>query len=81
MKTYDKPINTEQDVKAFFRHLVYDLKINFHPDDDLFLVSPTELTPTQSDHYNKLLDDCFAVCGDERIYDIANDIIKEEGGI
>ena len=81
MKEFTHPINTEEDVKAFFRHLVHDLKINFHPDDDFILVSPTKLTPAQSDHYNKLLDDCFAVCGDERIYDIANDILKEEVGI
>ena len=27
-------IGTVEDVKDFFRHLVYDLDLNFHPDDD-----------------------------------------------
>ena len=30
----DSHIKTVEGVKAFFHHLVYERKVNFHPDDD-----------------------------------------------
>lgn len=85
MKEFTQPISTEQDVKAFFRHLLRDLKINFHPDDDFGTYINMEThEPTMTDkeayHYNMLMEKCFDVCG-ESVYDVANDLFKEEVGI
>lgn len=60
-------INNVNDVKTFFHHLVYDLKINFHPDDDFADYIDVEtkeksFTTQDVDLYNRLMDESFSVC-------------------
>ncbi len=60
-------INSVKDVEVFFRYLVVERKVNFHPDDDFAnYVSLKDHTPTFSDEevaiYNRLMDESFEVC-------------------
>jgi len=63
----DSIIATVDDVKEFFRHLVNDRKVNFHPDDrfeDYASCEDGSKTFTQKECavYNHLMDKCFEVC-------------------
>lgn len=80
-KTYstDAHITSADGVKDFFRHIVYDLSINFHPDDDFKDYTSYEthegvMSDEQAELYNRLMDEAFDVCGDET-YDIACEIL------
>ena len=73
----DSHIQSVEDVKMFFHHLIDERKVNFHPDDDFAnYVSLKDHAPTFTDEevviYNRLMDESFDVC--ERaavdIYDI-----------
>ena len=81
--TSDSHITTVEDVKVFFRHIVYDLDINFHPDDDFkdYVNSTTgerSMDDKQAELYNRLMDEAFEVCGDEdMVYEIGCDLLKE----
>lgn len=56
-----------KDVEAFFRHIFFDRKVDFHPDDDFSVFEnqttgePTFL-PEEAEKYNAMMDDCFQVC-------------------
>ena len=81
--TSDSHITTVEEVKAFFRHIVFDLDINFHPDDDFkdYVNSPTgerSMDDEQAELYNRLMEEAFEVCGDEdMVYEIGCDLLKE----
>lgn len=82
--TMNNHINTIDEVKDFFRYLVNDRKVNFHPDDNLFdYVSIETNKPTFCDYearlFNEMMNDAFDTCEDEGedIYEIANDIVAE----
>ena len=60
-------INSVEDVKTFFHHLVHDCKVNFHPDDNFAdYISIEAKTPSFTNDevsiYNRLMDECFDVC-------------------
>lgn len=79
--TYDSQITNIEDVKKFFRHIVYDLDINFHPDDDFkdyvtFENGEKCMDYEQANLYNHLMDEAFGVCGD-KVYEISCDLLKE----
>lgn len=76
----DFKIKTVTDVKKFFHHLVFDRKVNFHPDDDFSeYVSIDGKTPTfnanEVKQYNRLMKQAFDVCekNGKDIYEIAMD--------
>ncbi len=63
----DSKVTTADDVKEFFRHLVNDRMVNFHPDDrfeDYVSCEDGSKTFTQEECvvYNHLMDECFEVC-------------------
>lgn len=58
---------TVQEVKEFFKYLVNERKLNFHPNDDFAnYVSYDEKTPSftkeEVDVYNRLMEESFKVC-------------------
>ncbi|TXK26544.1 hypothetical protein FVR03_21720 [Pontibacter qinzhouensis] len=71
-------INSRESVAAFFKFIIEDLDLNFHPDtpftDYTCLVTdrPT-FTIEAAVHYDILMDDCFMWCDFHRedIYEIA----------
>jgi len=74
-------ITTAEEVKRFFRHIVYDLDINFHPDDDFREYVNHEtggrtMDDEQAALYNRLMDEAFDVCGDE-VYEIGSRLLRE----
>jgi len=82
---YDHKIDTIDDVKAFFRFLIEQKSLNFHPDDDFSeYINIKTNEPTFSEreitHYNKLMEDCFEVCHKENveIYSIAMIVLKDQ---
>ena len=75
--TEDSHIECLNDVKTFFHHVVFERKVNFHPDNDFADYGSTEArTPTFSPNevavYKRLLDESFKVCEDcgKDIYEI-----------
>ena len=65
-------ITSVKDVEVFFHHLVFERKVNFHPDDDFAnYVSLKDHTPTFSEEevviYNRLMDESFDVCDKENV--------------
>ena len=76
-------IGTVEDVKDFFRHLVYDLDLNFHPDDDFksYVDNKTGeriIDDEQADLYNRLMEESFEACGnDDMVYEIGFELLKE----
>lgn len=56
-----------KDVEAFFHHIVYDRKVNFHPDDSFedyidILTKEASFTSDECNIYNRLMDEAFEVC-------------------
>lgn len=76
-------IATVEDVKDFFRHLVYDLDLNFHPDDDFksYVDNKTGeriMDDEQADLYNRLMEESFEACNnDDMVYEIGFELLKE----
>ena len=70
-------ITSIEDVVLFFTHLVDEKHICFHPDDG-FEGNFDNLTVLETKNYDRLMDECFAVCEEigEDIYALALDIIK-----
>ena len=76
--TTKSKINSVDDVKVFFKHLLYDRKVNFHPDEDFAnYVSSNTHKPSFSRNevplYNRLMSESFDVCSkvdEELIYKI-----------
>lgn len=81
MKEFE--IKSPEDVGRFFFWLVFDCKINFHPDDDFGQYENLEThEPTFSDgearYYNYTMSECFDICEKHGrdIYAIANSVLK-----
>ena len=81
--THNSHITTVEEVKDFFRHIVYDLGINFHPDDDFkeyvdYATGERTMDDNQAELYNRLMDEAFDACEDEEmVYEIGYDLLKE----
>ena len=81
--TQDSHISTAEEVHDFFRHIVFDLDINFHPDDDFadYIDTKTSCRIMDDDEaalYNRLMDEAFEVFDDEdAIYEMACDLLNE----
>ena len=79
----DSHITTVEEVKAFFHHIVYDLDLNFHPDDDFksyvcYETGGRTMDDAQAALYNRLMDEAFDVCdNDDMVYEIGSEILKE----
>ena len=77
----DSHITTKEEVKDFFRHIVDDLGINFHPDDDFkdyvcYATGERTMDEEQAELYNRLMDEAFDICGDD-VYEIGGDLLFE----
>ena len=72
------------DVKTFVRHVIYDLDVNFNPDEDfrgyvnLNRQQQKSFTADEATRLNQQLEECFAVCEKEgvEIYAVALPILK-----
>ena len=81
--TQDSHITSVEEVRDFFHHIVYDLGINFHPDDDFksyvnYETGERSMDDEQAELYNRLMDEVFEVCNDEdMVYEIGCEMLKE----
>ena len=83
METREFKISLPEDVGRFFFWLVFDCKLNFHPDDDFEEYENREtgeitFSDESARYYNYTMRECFEVCEkhDRDIYEIANRIIN-----
>lgn len=65
-------IKSVKDVETFFHHIVYERKVNFHPDDMFEDYISCEsgvntFTIEECAIYNRLMDESFKICEKERI--------------
>ena len=65
-------IMTVKDVETFFHHIVFERKVNFHPDDMFEDYVPCEggintFTLGECAVYNRLMDESFAICENEGV--------------
>ena len=70
--TTDNNISTVKDVETFFHHIVFERKVNFHPDDMFEDYVSCEggintFTLEECAIYNRLMDECFKVCEKEGV--------------
>ena len=77
--TQDFHITNAEEVKSFFHHIVYDLGINFHPDDDFknyvsYKTGERTMYDEQAELYNRLMDEAFVVCGEEA-YEVGSELL------
>ena len=86
--TNESHILSVKDVEAFFHHIVFERKVNFHPDDMFEDCVSCEggintFTLEECAIYNSLMDECFAVCKSEDvdIYEIGLDELQTALGI
>ena len=85
--TQDSHITNAEEVKSFFYHIVYDLGINFHPDDDFknyvsYKTGERTMDDEQAELYNRLMDESFKACENEGadIYEIGVEILRHGKG-
>ena len=86
--TNESHILSVKDVEAFFHHIVFERKVNFHPDDMFEDYVSCEggintFTLEECAIYNRLMDESFAVCkkDDVDIYEIGLDELQTALGI
>lgn len=70
--TNESHIKSVKDVEAFFHHIVFERKVNFHPDNMFEDYVSCEggintFTLAECAIYNHLMDECFAVCKNEDV--------------
>lgn len=76
-------ITTKEEVKEFACHIINDLGIMFHPDDDFseyvnFETGNPCFSECEAKMYNHLMEECFGVCGeDDEIYDITFPVLQK----
>ena len=77
-------IKSVKDVETFFHHIVFERKVNFHPDDVFGDYVSCEggintFTIEECAIYNRLMDESFAVCKKEGvdIYEIGLEELQE----
>ena len=83
--TNESKIETLDDIKEFLRHIIVDLGIAFHPDDDPAFYQDENngffFTKEESDIVDKLTDQCFEVAKANAdvdfVYDTALDLLLE----
>ena len=81
--SHDSHITTVEGVKDFFHHIVYDLGINFHPDDDFsgyidLNTGARVMDDKQATLYNRLMEESFVTCDDEdMVYEMACELMKD----
>ena len=82
--THESHITTVEGVKDFFHHIVYDLSINFHPDDDFknyvcYETGKRTMNDEQAELYNRLMDEAFKACdNEEQVYEIGSNLLLEK---
>lgn len=76
-------IKLPEDVARFFFWLVFERRVNIHPDDSIDLYINTEtkgptFTPAEASYYEKVRLECFEVCDkyDVNIYDIGMRVLN-----
>lgn len=76
-------INTVDDVRMFFKYLVNDKELNFHPDTDFtdyinISTGKTIFSDEEITRYNRIMDSCFVVCNKHNvdIYDFGIQTLK-----
>ena len=80
-------IKTVDDVKSFFHDLVYNLHLNFHPDDSFnnYINDKNEdlFTKEQAIIFDTLMSECFDICSqnDADIYEIGMEITNAYTGL
>lgn len=86
--TNESHILSVKDVEAFFHHIVFERKVNFHPDDMFEDYVSCEggintFTLEECAIYNRLMDECFVICKSEDvdIYEIGLDELQTALGI
>lgn len=67
-------IESEEDVRTFFRYLVQDLKLNFHPDTTFedyieFDTGEPSFSEAEAKRLNAMMDQCFETIG-EKVYEV-----------
>ena len=77
--TQDSHITKTEEVKDFFDHIVNELDINFHPDNDFrdyvsYNTGERTMNDEQAEIYNRLMDEAFDVCGDD-VYEIGSELL------
>lgn len=70
--TNESHIKSAKDVETFFHHIVFERKVNFHPDNMFEDYVSCEggintFTLGECAIYNRLTDECFAVCKKEKV--------------
>lgn len=70
--TNESHIKSVKDVETFFHHIVFERKVNFHPDNMFEDYVSCEggintFTLDECAIYNRLMDGCFAVCEKEGV--------------
>ena len=70
--TKDSHITSVKEVESFFHHIVFERKVNFHPDDMFEEYVSCEggintFTLSECAIYNRLMDECFVVCENNAI--------------
>ncbi len=87
MKSYNvqSHIRTTADVEQFFRYLIEDEKVNFHPDDNFhdYIDMDTRqksFSDAECSLYNRLMGECFDACAKEgvEIYGMGLDLMCEK---
>ena len=86
--TNESHILSVKDVEAFFHHIVFERKVNFHPDDMFEDYVSCEggintFTLEECAIYNRLMDECIVICKSEDvdIYEIGLDELQTALGI
>ena len=77
-ETKEFEIKTPLDVAKFFYWIVFEVGINFHPDDSFkdyvnYVTKEPTFTSEQADYYDEVMEKCFKVCKKKHrdIYQIA----------
>ena len=82
--SHESHITTIEEVKNFFHHIVYELDINFHPDDDFknyvsYETDERTMDDERAEIYNRMMDEAFEVCGDDdMVYEIGLELLKNK---
>lgn len=71
--TNESHIKSVKDVEAFFHHIVFERKVNFHPDDmfEDYVSCESGINTFTLDEcaiYNRLVDESFVICRKRSFY-------------
>jgi hypothetical protein len=81
----DIEINTPENVKSYFKTLVEELSLSFHPDDNFadYVINGTKkplFTEEEAKKHNALMSKCFEVCEKNKvdIYQIGLNMLRKK---